>query len=335
MKHGWILVVAVTLVGLTAGAAVGQRDVTWSAGAVGGGWYAIATGLADLLRDRAHLAVTVIPGGGAENPILVDSGNAQIGMGLPPLLRAAVRGEDPYRGRRLERLRALAGNMSLTRLPLYVAADSSLSRMTLDDIFRDKKPIRLAIPRPGTSDVWVLEKMMEFYGLCERGKPAECYRAWETAGARFFRGSYAEQADAFRDRKVDGGFAILALPAASVTAASRSRALTLLACPPRLLEHLATLGLGADVIPAGTYPSAVNGATDVAAATMGTTIIVSSAMTDELAYTITRTINDDVDKVRRLHGSLADYDPAGGWLHLGVALHPGAERYYRERGWLP
>ena len=94
MKHGWILVVAVTLVGLTAGAAVGQRDVTWSAGAVGGGWYAIATGLADLLRDRAHLAVTVIPGGGAENPILVDSGNAQIGMGLPPLLRAAVRGED-------------------------------------------------------------------------------------------------------------------------------------------------------------------------------------------------------------------------------------------------
>jgi len=23
-----------------------------------------------------------------------------------------------------------------------------------------------------------------------------------------------------------------------------------------------------------------------------------------------------------------------GWLHLGVALHPGAERYYREKGWI-
>ena len=22
------------------------------------------------------------------------------------------------------------------------------------------------------------------------------------------------------------------------------------------------------------------------------------------------------------------------WLFLGVALHPGAERYYREKGWL-
>jgi TRAP-type uncharacterized transport system substrate-binding protein len=36
--------------------------------------------------------------------------------------------------------------------------------------------------------------------------------------------------------------------------------------------------------------------------------------------------------LRKLHDSLADYDPSRGWLHLGVALHPGAERYYREKG---
>jgi TRAP-type uncharacterized transport system substrate-binding protein len=67
---------------------------------------------------------------------------------------------------------------------------------------------------------------------------------------------------------------------------------------------------------------------------MGTTIIVSAAMADNLAYTITKTINDNADRVRKLHDSLADYDPSKGWLHLGVALHPGAARYYREKGWL-
>ena len=67
---------------------------------------------------------------------------------------------------------------------------------------------------------------------------------------------------------------------------------------------------------------------------MGTTIIVSASMSDDLAYRIAKTINDNADRVRRLHASLADYDPSRGWLHLGVALHPGAERYYRERGWL-
>jgi hypothetical protein len=45
-------------------------------------------------------------------------------------------------------------------------------------------------------------------------------------------------------------------------------------------------------------------------------------------------IEDNADRLRKLHDSLADYDPSRGWLHLGVALHPGAERYYREKGWL-
>lgn len=67
---------------------------------------------------------------------------------------------------------------------------------------------------------------------------------------------------------------------------------------------------------------------------MGTTIIVSASMSDDVAYRITKTINDNADRLRKLHASLVDYDPAQGWLHLGAALHPGAERYYRERGWL-
>jgi hypothetical protein len=245
-----------------------------------------------------------------------------------------MRGDDPYRGRRLEDLRGLAGNMSLNVFHVYVAADSPFAKMTLEEIFRGQKPIRLAIPRPGTSDVWILEKTMEFFGLCAPGKTMECYRSWETAGAKFVRGSYVELADAFKERRADGAFAVLAPPADVVTYAARRRPLTLLPCPPPLLEHLASFGLGAGVIPAGTYPAATNAEEAITSATMGTTIIVSRSMADDVAYAITRTINDSADRVRRLHTSLADYDPSRAWLHLGVPLHPGAERYYREKGWL-
>jgi TRAP-type uncharacterized transport system substrate-binding protein len=92
--------------------------------------------------------------------------------------------------------------------------------------------------------------------------------------------------------------------------------------------------MGEGVIPAGTYPKAANGNEPVVSATMGTTITVSSAMSNDLAYTITKTLNDNVDRVRKIHGSLSDYEPSKGYLYLGVALHPGAERYYREKGWL-
>jgi len=334
VKRWMPFVLCATLLVVVAGGASAQQPLRWTSGVVGGGWYAISTGLAALLREKAALDVKVLPGGGAQNPVLVGKGYVEIGLGLPPLLGAAARGDDPYRGRRLETLRGLAGNLSLNVFHIYVASDSPFAKMTLEEIFRGRKPIRLAIPRPGTSDVWLLEKMMEFFGLCEPGKIVECYRSWETAGAKFVRGSYVELADAFKERRVDGAFAILAAPADVVTSASQHRSLTLLSCPQPLLEHLASFGLSAGVIPAGTYPKAANASEDVPTATMGTTIIVSAAMADDLAYAITSTINDNIDRLRRLHASLDDYDPSRGWLHLGVALHPGAERYYREKGWL-
>jgi uncharacterized protein len=334
MRRSWWFVVALVVVGSTAGSALAQQSLTWTAGAVGGGWYAISGGMAELLREKAGLNIKVIPGGGTQNPVLVDKGDADLGMGLPPLLGAAMRGEDPYPMQKLEHLRALAGNMSLNTFHLYVAADSPYAKMTMDDIFRGKKPIRLAISKPGSSDVWVFEKVMEYYGFCAPGKTADCYKTWEAAGAKFFRGSYSEQAGAFKDRNVDGTFTFLALPGASITEASVGRELKLLAFPKPLLEHLGKFGLGEGVIPAGTYPKAVNANEAVVSATMGTTITVSDKMPNDLAYTITKAINDNVDRVRKIHGSLADYDPSKGHLYLGVALHPGAERYYREKGWL-
>jgi len=311
-----------------------EQTLTWAAGVVGGGWYAICGGLADLMRDKAGLTIKVIPGGGAQNAVVIQKGEAEIGMGLPPLLQAAVNGEDPYRGQKMPDLRGLAGNMILNTVHFYVAADSVFASMSVEEIIRGKKPIRLAIPRPGTSDVWFFEKVMRFYGLCTGGRVEDCYRAWQGAGAKFVRGSYADQARAFKDRSVDGGLMFLGVPADAVTEASQGRPLKLLPLSGPLLEHLAELGVGKGTIPAGSYSRAVNGTESVTSGTMGTTVIVSAKMTDDLAYTLTQTLNDNVERVHKIHVTLADYDPALGYLHLGVPLHPGAERYYREKGYL-
>ena len=313
-----------------------QPSLTWTAGSVGGGWYAISGGMAELLREKAQLNIKVIPGGGVQNPVLVQKGEAELGMGLPPLLQLAIKGDqETYKGQKMPDLRALAGNMSLNTFHFYVAADSPYASMSMEEIVKGKKPIRLAISKPGSSDVWVFERVMEFYDLCGMaGKIEDCYKSWEAAGAKFFRGSYAEQAGAFKDRNVDGTFTFLALPGASVTEASVGRKLKLIAFPESLLAHLGRFGLGKGTIPANTYPQAANAGEPVVSATMGTTITVHANMKPDLAYTITRTLNDNADRVRKIHGSLADYEPAKGHLFLGAPLHPGAERYYREKGWL-
>jgi TRAP transporter TAXI family solute receptor len=86
-------------------------------------------------------------------------------------------------------------------------------------------------------------------------------------------------------------------------------------------------------IPAGTYAN-----NPVATATLGVrTIIVTSTRLPELtAYEITRALFENIDDFRRLHPDFATLLPRemvpGGLL---LPVHPGAARYYRERGWLP
>jgi TRAP transporter TAXI family solute receptor len=334
MTRAWLLGLSAILLGLSAGPAVGQESVTWAGGVAGGGWDTISHGMAALIREKAGLDIRVIPGGGTRNPVLLSRGDAGVGMGMPLLLGAAQGGNDPYLGRKMEGLRGLAGNVSLNVFHFYVAANSAFAAMTVDEIVGGRKPIRLAISRPGTADVWGMEKILSHYGLCASGKPSDCYRTWESVGAKFLRGSYAEQAAAFRDHKVDGTFAFLALPAASVVEAAEGRRLKLIPFSRPLVEALARFGFGDGTIPRGTYPKAVNGSEDIASASMGTTIAASATMSPDVAYRITQAINDNPDRVHRIHPSLADYDPATAYRHLGVPLHPGAERYYREKGWL-
>ena len=45
-----------------------SQAITWTAGALSGGWFDISSGLAALLRKKANLTIQVIPGGGAQNP---------------------------------------------------------------------------------------------------------------------------------------------------------------------------------------------------------------------------------------------------------------------------
>jgi hypothetical protein len=325
-----LLVGLVVLVGIT-GAAAQQRQVslTWTAGPVGGGWYQIAGGIAELIRDTTGITVKVIPGGGTQNPPLIDRGETELGWGLPPVLNAAWTGEDPYdkapyNGKKMENLRAIAGGMSVNTFHFYVSADSPFKSM--DEIFKQRKAIRIALSPSGTSDEWVFRKVLAYY--------ATDYKELEAAGFKFFRGSYSEQASNFKDRNVDATFTFLALPGAAVTEASVGRSLRLINFPQGLLEYLGKFGLGSGKIPKGTYPQAANANEEIVSATMGSVITTNKSLPDDVAYTLAKAISENVERFRKIHASLQPYEASFGPTQTAVPLHPGAEKYYKEKGYV-
>nr|MCU0603010.1 hypothetical protein [Desulfobacterales bacterium] len=195
-----------------------QVTLTWTAGGAGGGWYSIAGGIATIVKEAdPDIVIKVVPGGGLQNPAVVASKGAEIGWGLPFLNAAAYKGMAPFE-KPLDELRALAGGMSMNYFHFYVDAQSPLT--TMDEIFGQKKKVRLAISQAGSSDTWVLERVLDSYKTS--------IPDLEKAGFTFLRGNYAFQANQFKDSNADGVFTFLAIPGAAVTEASVGRKLKLI-----------------------------------------------------------------------------------------------------------
>ena len=302
---------------------VQAQTLTWTAGGVGGGWYTIAGGISNIINEKAGgITVKVIPGGGTVNPSLVDKGDCELGWGLPFLNVAAWNGEDPY-DKKHSNLRAIAGGMSLNFFHFYVGAETPFK--TMDEVFKQKKALRMGISPTGTSDEWVFRKTLAHYKTS--------YKELEAAGFKFFRGSYAEQASQFKDRNVDSVFTFLAIPGATVTEASVGRSLRLINFPADLLKDLLKYGIESGKIPPGTYSRAANGNEEITTAIAGSVILAHKSVSDETAYRITKVIHENLDSFRKIHGSLAPYQLKHAVTGLGmIPLHAGAEKYYREKG---
>src|SRR5680860_36678 len=71
--------------------------LVWSAGGVGGGWYTVAAGIAELVKEAApEISIKVVPGEPQLNPLKVDANDAQLGLGLFPFDAMAVKGTGIY-----------------------------------------------------------------------------------------------------------------------------------------------------------------------------------------------------------------------------------------------
>jgi hypothetical protein len=100
-------------------------------------------------------------------------------------------------------------------------------------------------------------------------------------------------------------------------------------------KSLAILGAnGMKVHPMPASFKGQNGPTK--AADFGTNLIVHRDMPENVAYAITKAIIENRDAIVAEHKAMAGFVAKDAWRpeNTGIPLHPGAARYYRERGWL-
>lgn len=295
------------------GRAGAQTVLEWVAGPPGSAWYAMATGLANLVQEEAtDLRLRIVPGGAAANPTRVQNGLSQIGFGLDFLCRAAAEGQEPFDSRH-DRLATLGSGYASTEHHFIRRLDGPEDMQAIVA----RPGARIGVPQRASSDELAFQRILRFYGT-----GPEKLRA---AGGRYMSGSYNDLIAAWNDKQIDYVYMAVARPAAPVIEISQGRRrAALVPFPPALLDHMSrTYGFSQGRIPLGTYPGLQTD--DIPVMTMDTVILAAAALPDAIAEQITAIfVRNAGSRLAAIHPWLAAFDPRTSCRFAGVRLHPGA-----------
>lgn len=305
-------------------AAEAAENLEWSAGSPGGSWFTIVTGLAAIVMEKQPgLNIRIVPGGGRDNPSKIEAGVSQIGMGIDFLAAAAMKGEDPY-DRPHRSLRSMGGTFAPAEFHVLVPVDEA---RPLDQLLSDRR-LRVGTSQRATSEELTLRRALAFY----RNSPSDM----ESAGGRYIATTYTQLVAAFQDGQIDVVFAAgSGRTGVALEIESGRRASKLIAFPPALMDYLSsTYGYGKGEILADTYSRIQQGGTAVPVTTLEAVILVGAGVSEDTVYRMVKTLIENRSRFSNIHQVLTKFDPRAAWRNQPVPLHPGAERAYRELGFM-
>lgn len=254
-------------------------------------------------------------GGSVSNLQTLQEGDVGFGVVQSDALYHAVKGEKAFSGKPVAHLRSV---LSLHPEPLTLVVRKDARIRSLGDL-RGK---RVAIGNPGSGTRSSVDELMRAAGL----KPADFAAVAELKADEHGAALCGNQIDAF--------FFVVGHPSANIQDPMMVCGAQLVSITGAFVERLVRANaFYTDArIPARTYPSQV-----AALDTYGVraTLVTTARQSDEEVYVLVKAVFEQLEEFKRLHPALSDLAPAT-MIQAGLSapLHPGAGRYYRQRGWM-
>ena len=323
------MLIAVVLPCVAAGPSVVRADVanptklTLVAGPVAGtGYIGMGAVGKEINNLDPQLTITLLPGSDMSNPIRLQNNEVEIAAETIALGVAAHKGVAPFK-KPVTNVASIANLRTSARMNIVVRADSGIT--SIEQIRERKIPLRLAHgPRGSASEVvgrWVLgEYGIDFKDITK----------W---GGKLYANNFDDVANMLKDGQVDMLFWGGPGEAWFLTEMATSTELRWL---PVSDEVVARLGEKYLMTPArfekGLYRGMIR--EDIQSAGTAAEIMVRANMSDDLVYKITKALCEGRDSIAMANPTWDTFIPEKAFEGISYPLHPGAAKYYRERGWM-
>ncbi|WP_298837120.1 TAXI family TRAP transporter solute-binding subunit [uncultured Roseobacter sp.] len=305
---------------LMAPAAMAEEFITIGTGGVTGVYYPTGGAICRLVnkgrKEHGIRCSVESTGGSVYNINTIRAGELEFGVAQSDWQYHAYNGTSRFEEQgAFEDLRAV---FSVHPEPFTVVAraDAGISS------FADLKGKRVNIGNPGSGQRGTMEVVMEKMG-------------WTTGDlALASELKAAEQSAALCDNQIDAMIYTVGHPSGSIQEATT-------ACDSVLVEVS-----GAEIssliddnsyyrsatIPGGMYRGTDN---DVSTFGVGATFVTSSAVSEDAVYAVVSAVFDNFEDFKKLHPAFANLEAEEmATAGLSAPLHPGAAKYYKEKGWI-
>ncbi len=308
---------------------VRAEDIRLAGMRIGSAWYVFSATLYKLMLDElpegTRLEV-MAKGGGIANPLLVESGRAQVALANRATAVWAYEGNPlVYGERRCPNLRVLVGGLN-TVPASFIVRNAYVERTgndTLEKILTSDDPVRIVMKPRGSSAPVVADLTLAAAGTSREKIVAN--------GGRILQVSSKQIANVMRNGQADLYIELAPVGQQVITEVSLTVPITFLHVSDSLREKLVAKGLRETVVPP--FWKGQEGPTQTV--DIGTVIVTHRDLSDAMAYRLTKAICENRDVLGKAHKAWRSFDPeqAGTRDAGGIALHPGAARYFQERGW--
>ena len=290
------------------------EDITIGASSVGGDFYLYAGGIASYLTEN-------VPGlsgtarttrGSVENVRLLDRGQIDFGLANAAVVSQQKAGVGQFKNARSNRIRGIS---VLNLAPTHVVTLANSGIKTLMDL----KGKRVAIGAAGSGTANNARTVLSVLGILN--------------DVNIVSLGFSESATNMRDGNLDAFFGGSALPMPAVVDLATTRKIRLLSFDKDFLDKLQKRVPAFEIttIPANTY----NGVDyDVTTIGLPSTLMTREDVSDDVAYQVAKMLLS-ADNRKYMKSIYKAWDPQPAialWKRLGVPLHPGAIKAYREAG---
>jgi hypothetical protein len=139
---------------------------------------------------------------------------------------------------------------------------------------------------------------------------------------------FAESVELIKNRQLDATLQSAGLGVASIKDLSTSVDVQMVAVPAEVVAKLGAPYIAA-TIPTGTYTGQDSEVSTVAVVNF---LVTHSEVSDELAYQMTKQLFENLPDMVAAHNAAKAITLEGALEGLPAPLHPGAERFYKEKG---